>query len=134
MKRWFVIGVLALAGCGDDGSSDPVNRVKREAVRDRMRAEAEMERDLADARAKAAERETAKLKAQVDGLIEVSEQLNAEMMAAQADLAAARSEAERAAVQAKMTEIRARQRVAQERIDKVKAGVKLKCPPDQPLC
>jgi hypothetical protein len=137
MKRRMnamVIGVLALAGCGDDGSGDPVNVVKQKAVQERMRAEAELERDRAEAIAREKERETAQLKAQVDNLIAEMTKLDEEMTAAQTALAAATSEAERETAMGRIGEVRARQQLVRERLDKVKAGVRLKCPPDQPLC
>ncbi len=133
MKRRMnamVIGVLALASCGDDGSNDP----RQSARDDRMRHAAELRRDHAEAIARAEERETAELAKLVDVLIAEQDKIFAEMVRAEAALAAARSEAERTAALAKITELRARRKMAQERLDKVKAGVKLECPPDQPRC
>ena len=130
-----MIGVLALAGCGDDGSAEPGYRERKELEKQRaLMEEAVLERDKAEALARAKERETAELKAQVDALIAEMTELDVQMNLAQAELAAARSEAERATAQAKMSEIRARQKQVRDRLDRVKAGVKLKCPPDKPLC
>ena len=60
--------------------------------------------------------------------------LDNQMKESERQLTAATSQAERDKVAARQAEIRRQQRAAQERLDKVKAGVKLKCPPDQPLC
>ena len=84
--------------------------------------------------ARAKERETAELKAQIDAIIAQRERLDFDVVMAETDLRAARSEAERAAAQAKISEVRRHQKALQERLDTLKAGAKHHCPPDNPLC
>jgi flagellar basal body-associated protein FliL len=95
---------------------------------------AQIEKEKAEAVAKQKEQETAELKAQVDGLIAAINDLDNQMKESERQLAAATTQADRDKVAARQAEIRRQQRVAKERLDKVKAGVKLRCPPDQPLC
>ena len=78
--------------------------------------------------------ETALLKAQVDGLISALSDLDNQMKESERQHAAATSQADRDRVAARQAEIRRQQREAQARLDKVKAGFQLRCPPDQPLC
>jgi len=100
----------------------------------KARQAAQIEQAKAEKLAKQKEQETAELKAQVDGLIAALGELDNQMKESERQLASATSQADRDKVAARQAEIRRQQRVAQDRLDKVKAGVKLKCPPDQPLC
>ena len=136
-KKWPVwlvvaVGIFAVITAGgvfyaiqsrDD--ADKAAARQRQADADRVKAE-----EIA----KQKERETAELKAQVDGLIAALADLDNQMKESERQLSAATNQAERDKVAARQAEIRRQQRAAQERLDKVKAGVKLKCPPDQPLC
>ena len=74
------------------------------------------------------------LKRQLDELNSTVAALNKEMADADQALAAASTKADRDRVAGQQAEIRRKQAEAQKRIDKVRAGVKLRCPPDQPLC
>jgi hypothetical protein len=105
---------------------------KDEADKKARAAQEQSEKDREIARQK--EIETAELKAQVDGLIATLTDLDNQMKESERQLAAATSQADRDKVAARQAEIRRQQREAQRRLDKVKAGVKLRCPPDQPLC
>lgn len=107
------------------------NKADEEA---RRRQAAQEEQAKAEAIARQKEIETAELKAQVDGLIAALADLDNQMKESERQLAAATTQADRDKVAARQAEIRRQQREAQARLDKVKAGVKLRCPPDQPLC
>ncbi len=111
-----------------------VQRSNEKAEADRKRAIAEdnakKDRELREQK----ERETAELKATVNGLIAAQKDLDKQMAESERQLAAATSQADRDKVAARQADIRRQQREAQARLDKVKAGVKLRCPPDQPLC
>jgi hypothetical protein len=111
-----------------------IQRSNEKAEADKKRQEAEIAREKADQVAKQKEKETAELKATVDALINAQKDLDNQMRESERQLAAATSQADRDKVAARQAEIRRQQREAQARLDKVKAGVKLKCPPDQPLC
>jgi colicin import membrane protein len=136
-KKWPVwlvvaVGIFAVITIGAVifmvQSSNKADQEKRD------RQAAEVKRQEAERIAKQKEQETAELKAQVDGLIAALADLDNQMKESERQLTAATSQAERDKVAARQAEIRRQQRAAQERLDKVKAGVKLKCPPDQPLC
>jgi hypothetical protein len=136
-KKWPVwlvvaVGIFAVITAGGvfyavqkSGEADEAAAKQRRADEDREKAEAV---------AKQKEKETAELKATVDNLIAMLSDLDNQMKESERQLAAASSQAERDKVAARQAEIRRQQRAAQDRLDKVKAGVKLKCPPDQPLC
>jgi hypothetical protein len=111
-----------------------IQRSNEKAEADKKRQEAEVAREKADQISKQKEKETAELKATVDGLIAAQKDLDNQMRESERQLAAATTQADRDKVAARQAEIRRQQREAQARLDKVKAGVKLKCPPDQPLC
>jgi hypothetical protein len=111
-----------------------VQRSNEKAEADRKRREAEVAAEKDREIAKQKDRETAELKATVDALIAAQKDLDNQMRESERQLAAATSQADRDKVAARQAAIRAQQREAQARLDKVKAGVKLRCPPDQPLC
>jgi hypothetical protein len=111
-----------------------VQRSNEKAEADRKRREAEVAAEKDREIAKQKDRETAELKATVDALIAAQRDLDNQMRESERQLAAATSQADRDKVAARQAAIRAQQREAQARLDKVKAGVKLRCPPDQPLC
>ena len=132
--RLAAVLVALLAACSDDGSN--ANDVlPRRAAEERARADlARAEQARAEEMARLRERETAELKAHVEGLIAAMTEDDAQMSDAERQLAAATTQADRDAVRARIDELRRQQRELQTRLDKIKAGVKLKCPPDQPLC
>lgn len=111
-----------------------VQRSNEKAEADKKRQEAELRAEQDRKIREEKEKETAELKATVDGLIAAQKDLDNQMRESERQLAAATSQADRDKVAARQAEIRRQQREAQARLDKVKAGVKLKCPPDQPLC
>lgn len=136
-KKWPVwlvvaVGIFAVVTAGGvfyavkkSGEADQAAAKQRQADEDRIKAEKI---------AKEKEQETAELKKTVDNLIAMLSDLDNQMKESERQLAAASSQAERDKVAARQAEIRRQQRAAQDRLDKVKAGVKLRCPPDQPLC
>ena len=103
-----------------------------EANKKRQSAEdiAEQDRKIRQQR----ERETGELRAMVDALKAAQRELDKQMRESEQELAAATTQTDRDRVAERQREIRRQQREAQARLDKVKAGVKLRCPPDQPLC
>jgi flagellar basal body-associated protein FliL len=111
-----------------------IQRSNEKEEADKKRAEAELRAEEDRKIREQKERETAELKATVDALIAAQKDLDNQMRESERQLAAATSQADRDKVAARQAEIRRQQREAQARLDKVKAGVKLKCPPDQPLC
>lgn len=136
-KKWPVwlvvaVGIFAVITAGAVIFMVQSSRKADEEAKRRQAAQEEQAK--AEAIAKQKEKETAELKAQVDGLIAAIADLDNQMRESERQLAAATSQADRDKVAARQAEIRKQQRLAQERLDKVKAGVRLKCPPDQPLC
>jgi hypothetical protein len=111
-----------------------IQRSNEKAEADKKRQEAELRAEQDRKIREQKEKETAELKATVDGLIAAQKDLDNQMRESERQLAAATTQADRDKVAARQAEIRRQQREAQARLDKVKAGVKLKCPPDQPLC
>ena len=111
-----------------------IQRSNEKAEADKKRQEAELRAQEDRKLREQKEKETAELKATVDALIAAQKDLDNQMRESERQLAAATSQADRDKVAARQAEIRRQQREAQARLDKVKAGVKLKCPPDQPLC
>jgi len=111
-----------------------IQRSNEKAEADKRSAQARIEADEAKKKAAQKDRETEELKRTVDALIAAQKDLDGQMRESERQLAAATSQADRDKVAARQAEIRRQQREAQARLDKVKAGVKLKCPPDQPLC
>jgi len=111
-----------------------IQRSNEKAEADKKRREAEIAAEKDREIAKQKDQETRELKATVDALIAAQKDLDNQMRESERQLAAATSQADRDKVAARQAEIRRQQREAQARLDKVKAGVKLKCPPDQPLC
>lgn len=107
------------------------NKAEQAAVAKRR---ADDEAAEAKKKADAAQAEKEELKRTVDSLIAASEDLDRQMKESERQLEAATSQADRDKVAARQAEIRRQQKVAKDRLDKVKAGVRLKCPPDQPLC
>ncbi len=130
----LVVAMLVLAAITVGAVLFYVQRSNEKALADRKaqdaKVQSEKDRDIAAQKIK----ETAELKAQVDGLISALSDLDNQMKESERQLGAASSQADRDKVAARQAEIRRQQREAQARLDKVKAGVKLRCPPDQPLC
>jgi hypothetical protein len=136
-KKWPVwlvvaVGIFAVITIGavifmvqSSNKADQAAIAKRKA--DDEAAEAKKKADAAEA-------EKVALKQTVDALIAASEDLDRQMKESERQLSAATSQADRDKVAARQAEIRRQQKVAKDRLDKVKAGVKLRCPPDQPLC
>jgi Tfp pilus assembly protein FimV len=104
------------------------------AAKDKQKRAAEAAAEVDRKKAAQAENERRELARQLDELNSTVEALNKEMAAADQALAAASTKADRDRVAGQQAEIRRKQAEAQARINKVRAGVKLKCPPDQPLC
>lgn len=92
---------------------------------------AKLEANVKREKAEAEQRELARQLTELNTTVEA---LNKEMADADNALAAASTKADRDRVAAQQAEIRRKQAEAQARINKVRAGVRLKCPPDQPLC
>jgi predicted nucleic acid-binding Zn-ribbon protein len=122
--------VLVLVACGDDGSSDPSKGRDRNT---RARIEAELREETADkaARVKAAEladrqRQLDDVSAQIDGMVE-------RIAAAEKDLHAATTEAERAAALGRMEKLRDEFAAMRERLEAL-TGKKPKCPPSVSSC
>jgi hypothetical protein len=108
------------------------SNAKDAADRRRRDAEHSAEKDRrAKERAQADQRELAR---QLDEVNATVADLNKEMAEAGKALAAASTKADRDRVAAQQAAIRRKQAEAQARINKIRAGVKLKCPPEQPLC
>lgn len=136
-KKWPVwlvvaVGIFAVVTAGaiifmvqSSNKADQAAIDKRRA--DEMAAEADKAR-------KAAEQAQADLKRQVDDMTAELGKLDDQMRESERQLAAASTNAERDKVAARQAEIRRQQREAQAKLDKIKAGVKLRCPPENPLC
>jgi len=102
---------LVLAGCGSGGDGTDHER----ALLERM------------------QRETTHCTVE-HPLITLIGALAEEQRSAERTLAAAGSTEARQAAAAQLRAIRVKQADVQRRLDAIKAGVALKCPPDQPLC
>lgn len=126
-----LVGALVLAACGDDSSSDP-RQARREAIE--ARAQAEYEQAQSMRWAAMANDEARKLKEQVDAVTAELGKLDAQMKEAELQLTEAKTAAERDLIARRLGPLHTKQRELIARLDKIKAGVKVKCPPDNPLC
>lgn len=131
---WLVVAVGIFAVITIGAVIFMVQSSRKADSESRARQAAQVEEAKAKEIAKQKEQETAELKKTVDNLIAMLSDLDNQMKESERQLAAASTQAERDKVAGRQAEIRRQQRAAQDRLDKVKAGVKLRCPPDQPLC
>ena len=114
--------------CGSSKDESPHAKMERD------RAAAQSEKDRAYAARRNAEEQVQKLELEVEEFRNRLAQLGKDLDAADRDLLAAKTQAQRDAVAARQAELRLEQAKVQADIDRARAKIKPKCPPDKPLC
>lgn len=127
MKQWLLTvligGVVSGGAAGCCGDSEARGRrLDRDTYADDWASRGRAEAD------------TRELARELSELNEVLGALDKEATALEQRLAAARTKAERKQVAAAREEVQRTQAEAKARLNKVRAGIRLKCPPNQPLC
>lgn len=127
-------GALALAAaCGSSKESEERARVER-AEADVVTEHARMEELAARVKATAAEEQMRSLARDVRALESAMKTLDDRLATTTAALAAAKTQEDRDRVAARLADIQRDRAELQARIDKFRAGLSLRCPPDNPGC
>ena len=139
--RRLVLVVLALAACGSSSDrEEDLRRREREVElkeREQLLREyeaAKSDRDRASDDLRNAEAMQRTIEQEVEAFRAKIIDLGAQLDEANAALVASRTAAGRDAASARVAELQRQRDAIQAEIDKRRAKVKPKCPPDQPLC